>query len=204
MYVTPNRRSWAKGQAEAILHQSALSVETVEVSFTAWARLLRLAVGRNLARGTPPPFELVRALEAIGLDSLGPDLATPAEIIDSTLTRSVDSEDGDSSPEARETFIADGWFEAGDDVDAVLQLTHTVEGGAEALLKDYLPGRREFWASQCALSALALKDGKATSDQDWKPLARVGRDLLRDVPLYEIPLMRQIAERSAAAFFLQQ
>ena len=192
-----------KGQAEAILRQSSLSAEAVEVSFMAWARLLRLALGRNLARRTPPPFELVRVLEAIGLDSLGADLATPAEIIDSTLTGIVDSEHRDASWKARETFIADSWFEAGEDVDAVLHLTNTVEGGARALLKNYLPGRREFWASQCALSALALKDGKATSDQDWKRLALVGRDLLRDVPLYEIPLMRHIAERSAAAFFLQ-
>jgi hypothetical protein len=67
------------------------------------------------------------------------------------------------------------------------------------LLEDHLPGRRAFWASQCALSALALKERDGT----WKQLALVGRDLLRGVPLHDIPLMRQIADRSATAYFIQ-
>ena len=55
--------------------------------------------------------------------------------------------------------VADGWFEAGEAVEAVLKATDSVEEGAQALLEGYLPRRRDFWASQCALSALALKEG---------------------------------------------
>ena len=42
----------------------------------------------------------------------------------------------------------------------------------------------------------AVGAGAEGSDADgsWKHLALVGRDLLRDVPLHDIPLMRQIAE----------
>ncbi len=67
-----------------------------------------------------------------------------------------------------------------------------------------MPGRRAFWASQCALSALALKDRVATREGSWEHLALVGRDLLRGVPLHDIPLMRQIADRSATAYFIQR
>ena len=100
--------------------------------------------------------------------------------------------------------MADNWFEAGDAVDAALKAIDSTDEGAQALLGDYLPGRREFWANQCALSALALKAGEATRDGTWRELALVGRDLLRGVPLHDIPLMRQVADKSAVATLMQR
>src|SRR5208283_1175923 len=100
--------------------------------------------------------------------------------------------------------FGDNWFEAGEAVDAVLQTADSVEAGAQALLEDYLPGRRDFWASLCARSALALKDSAGPGDEIWKQLALVGRDILGGVPLNDIPLMEQIAEKSATAYSLQR
>ncbi|HKN30208.1 MAG TPA: hypothetical protein VJY34_20955 [Roseiarcus sp.] len=196
-----------KGKAAEIELGATYSTTTAEVSLAAWTRLVRLALGRNLASGAPPPFELVHTLESIGLDSLAPDPATPADIIDQALTGITDRDDAAAIAEAHRSVgdsdAAGDWFEAGDDVDAVLKATDSVDEGAQALLEGYLPGRRAFWASQCALSALALKDRVATREGSWKHLALVGRDLLRDVPLHDIPLMRQIADRSATVFFMQ-
>ncbi len=193
----------SKREVVEIERGATLSTTTAEVPLASWTRLVRLALGRNLACATPPPFELVHTLESIGLASLAPDPATPAEIIDQVLVGVADCDQPAAIAEAHRSVAdseaAGDWFEAGDDVDAVLKATDSGDDGAQALLEDYLPGRRAFWASQCALSALALKERDGT----WKHLALVGRDLLRDVPLHEIPLMRQIADRSAAAYFMQ-
>jgi hypothetical protein len=193
----------SKREAQEIERGAILSTTTAEVSLASWTRLVRLALGRNLACAAPPPFELVRTLESIGLDSLAPDPATPAEIIDQVLVGVADCDEPAAIVEAHKS-VADSeatraWFEAGDAVDAVLKATDSGDEGAQALLEDYLPGRRGFWASQCALSALALRE----RDETWKHLALVGRELLRNVPLIDIPLMRQIADRSAAAYFMR-
>ena len=47
-------------------------------------------------------------------------------------------------------------------------------------------------------------DGAGPRDQIWKRLALVGREILSDVPLSGIPLMRRIAERSARVYFTQR
>ncbi len=70
-----------KGKA-AELAREVRSTPSAEVSLADWTRLVRLALGRNLACGAPPPYGLVRTLESIGLDSLAPDVATLAEIIE--------------------------------------------------------------------------------------------------------------------------
>jgi hypothetical protein len=47
-------------------------------------------------------------------------------------------------------------------------------------------------------------DGAGPRDQIWKRLTWVGREILSDVPLSGIPLMRRIAERSARVYFTQR
>jgi hypothetical protein len=64
----------------------------------------------------------------------------------------------------------------------------------------YLPERRLFWARQCAISALAMRADKKTRHSLWKQLALVGRDIASDLPLDQIPLMKQVAEISVRAF----
>jgi hypothetical protein len=67
-------------------------------------------------------------------------------------------------------------------------------------MKAYQPDRRHFWARQCAISAIAMQCGQKTLFSSWKRLALVGRDIASDMPLDQIPLMKQIAEISVQAF----
>jgi hypothetical protein len=168
-----------------------------------WLRLVRLALGRNVASGSPPPFEFVRAVEALGLDSLVPDVSTSADIIDSLLADVADRDDATTIGEAHESVIdldaVDNWFEAGEAVENALRSAADNEDGGKALLEHYLSTRRAFWANQCALTALALRE--ASPRNQWRDLALVGRDILGDTPLANIPLMGQIADTSAIAFF---
>ncbi len=183
----------------------ALMTPTYEVLPATFARLLQLALGRHAAHGEPPPFALVPIMESLGFDTLLPDPSTPAEMINSALAgvpeRDLPAALREAHHRATDSVVTDGWFEAGEAVDAILERCGSTEDGARALLKRYLPGRRAFWGSQCARSAIAMKDAATPGNQTWKQLALVGRDILGDVALGDIPLMRQIADRSAMAFF---
>ena len=194
-----------KDAVKSFEETTSRAAPTFEVSLATLSRLAQLALGRNLASGAPLPFALVRTLETLGLETLVPDFATPAEIIDSLLAEVAGSDGVEAvrDPQASplDDDIANGWFEAGEDVDAILDTTDSPEEAAQALLESYLPRRRAFWASQCALSALAMKD-RASRREVRKTLALVGRDVLSDVPVNEIPLMRQIAHTSALAYFM--
>jgi len=195
---------------EATVLERALrsSAPSSEISFAAWEKLLRLALGHNLSCGEPPPFALVGLVEALGLDSLAPDFATPSEIIASALADVADRDRAETIRAAHEfaakTELTDNWFEAGEEVEAVMSAARSASAGARALIESYLPSRREFWAAQCARSALALKDGARPRDQTWKHLALVGRDLADEMPLSRIPLIHRIAEISARAYSLQK
>ncbi len=195
---------------EATMLERALrsSVQSSEISFAAWEKLLRLALGRNLSCDEPPPFALVGLVEALGLDSVAPDFATPAEIIASALAGVADRDRAETIRAAHEfaakTELTDNWFEAGEEVEAIMSAARSASAGASALIESYLPSRREFWVAQCARSALALKDGARPRDQTWKHLALVGRDLADDIPLSRIPLIHRIAEMSARAYSLQK
>jgi hypothetical protein len=194
--ISKTEAAQVETSASGVVSSAYAPVET-------WLRLVRLALGRNLAEGEPPPFEFVRAAEALGLDSLVPDLSSSADIIDSLLAGVAERDDPAAVAEAQESVLdldaVDGWFEAGREVETVLRPTKTIADGAEALLDAYLPGRRLFWARQCALTALALSAG--SPPEASRNLALVGRELLGEAPLPEIPLMRQIAETSAISFF---
>jgi hypothetical protein len=152
----------SKDKVTAIERECASSVQTSPVQLATLARLLELALGRNLACDALPPFALVQAVEAIGLDDLIPNLATPADIIAIELAGSSDCDGSEAIREAHERVahseLAINWFEAGDRVDAILTTAGSVAAGERALLEGYLPDRRAFWAAQCARSALALRD----------------------------------------------
>ena len=87
--------------------------------------------------------------------------------------------------------------------EALADLLYPVKGSKQRVAKlmtAYLPERRLFWARQCAISALALRGDEKTRHSPWKQLALVGRDIASDLPLDQIPLMKQVAEISVRAF----
>jgi hypothetical protein len=192
-------------EVERALRSAAL---TSEVTLASWERLLRLALGCNLECDEPPPFALVPIVEALGLDSLAPDPATPVEIIALALADLPGDDQGDRIRAAHEFMagaeLAEHWFEVGEDVEALLGMARAPGEAANVLLDSYLPGRRAFWAAICARSSLALKGAAGSRDETWSRLALVGREILSEVPVSGVPLMRRIAERSALAYFMQR
>jgi hypothetical protein len=131
---------------------------------------------------------------------------TPARDIIAELLADVPAQRTDAAAVARanedlmDSEITATWFEAGEEVEDLLDPIEASEQRAAKLLQDYLPRRRAYWVRQCARSALALHSGGATDDAPWLHLALIGRELANDVPLERIPLMKQIAETSVTAF----
>jgi hypothetical protein len=197
----------SRADAETIEFTQAAAAPFYDVRPDTFARILRLALGRNLAANTPPPFALVEVVEMLGHGPLSPDLSTPADILQRLVAeipdRDLAARIAGAHRDVADCEIFASWFEAGEQVDKALKRVDFVGEGADVLLKSYLPARREFWAAQCAMSALALRDGAAANKPLWRQLALVGRDIAGDKPLDSIPLMRRIAEQSAAHFMAE-
>ena len=92
------------------------------------------------------------------------------------------------------------WFEAGEALEDLLDFVKGSKQRGAKLMKAYLFERRLFWTQQCAISALAMRGDEITRHSLWKQLALVGRDIASDLPLDQIPLMKQVAEISVRAF----
>ena len=101
--------------------------------------------------GSRHPSRSCRSSEGLGLDSLAPDLATPAEIIGSALVAVADNDQADTIRAAHEFMaeveLAKNWFGAGEDVEALLSMARAPVEDATALLEWYLAARRGFWAA---------------------------------------------------------
>jgi hypothetical protein len=211
----------AHGVVEALLHDEISRAEmdsfeaairsstpTSQIRPPTFMQLLQLALARNIASSAPPPFALVRVVEAIGLDALVPDVSRPADLIDALVAEVPDHDSAETiaraNDEVANSEFAENWFEAGDEIDEALKATRTRAEAAKTLLHAYLPRRREFWAAQCALSALVLKDGSAPTGDMWSRLALVGREIGREAAFERIPLMRRIADESADVYFAQR
>ena len=167
--------------------------------------MLELAIAENVASGALPPFKLVEVVESLGLGPLHPKPATPLEIISSLLAE-LPPEQTDEAATARahgDALLSEfkyQWFEAGEELEDLL---YPVKGSKQRIAKlitAYLPQRRPFWARQCAISALAMHGDKKARFLPWRQLALIGREIASDVPMDQIPLMRQVAESSVRAF----
>jgi hypothetical protein len=195
----------SKSEMDRIVHQMKAAVTMTETDLSGLARLFRLAIAANQAAGKLPPFKTIEVIEVLGLGSVHPDPASPLELIERLLAdapplqkdvTAVAKAQGDVSKLA----LADQWFDADQAVDVLLKPITGRQKRIDKLIKDYLPERRQFWARQCAITALVLRDDKKTLNKSWIQLALVGRDIASDTPLDQIPLMKRIAELSVWAF----
>jgi hypothetical protein len=168
-------------------------------------RMLQLAIADNFTTGTLPPFKLVEVVEKLGLGPIHPDHASPMDIISNLLAGLPPEQTNQTAMARANADILDNefkyqWFEAG----AVLEDSlYSVKGSKQRvakLMKTYLPERRQFWARQCAISALVMHGDENARHAPWKQLALVGREIASDVPLDQIPLMKQVAEVSVQVF----
>jgi hypothetical protein len=194
-----------KSTIDSIVREMKASVPVTETDVAGLARMLELALADNLASRTLPPFKLVDLAETLGLGQLHPDSATPMDILASLLS-DLPPEQTDAAAAARahvqvlDSDFADQWFEASEAVDDLLSRVGGFRQRVHKMMHDWLPGRRQFWARQCALSALAMRGNGRQHNSAWKPLALVGRDIVSDMPLDRIPLMKRIAEVSVEEF----
>ncbi len=170
------------------------------------ARMLTLSLADNLASGTPPPYRLVQFVETLGLGPLPPRPAPTSEIIDELLFGLAPDLTDEAAVERAEREVSglafpESWFESGVAVDEVLRPRRRFAERVRALVQHHLPRRREFWARQCALSALALSGpgGEAPPALSVE-FALVGRDLMSVKPIETLPIIRAIAEQSARAY----
>jgi hypothetical protein len=195
----------SKSEVDDIARQLKSAMPVSETDLAGIARMAELAIADNFASETLPPFRLVEVVESLGLGPVNADRASPMEII-ADLLADLPPEEKNPAAVARahadllESELQYQWFEAGETLDDLL---HPIKGSKQRvakLMKTYLPERRLFWARQCAISALAMRGNGKTRLSPWKQLALVGRDIAADLPLDQIPLMKQIAEVSVRAF----
>jgi hypothetical protein len=184
------------------LKSSALSIET---DLAGIARMLALAMGENAASGKLPPFKLVEVVESLGLGPLLPSGDTPADII-SDLLKGIPPEETDPAAVARahreiaESDFAEQWFEAGEAVEDLLYPVKGSQKRVTKLMKTYLEERRQFWARQCAISALALRGAGQANLSLSRQLALVGNDIASGMALDKIPLMQHVARQTVRSF----
>jgi len=195
----------SKSGMDDMVRQLKSSMATTETELAGISRMLGLAIADNFASGDLPPFKLVEVVESLGLGPVHPDHASPMEIITDLLADLTPEQTNPIAVARAHADVLDSefryqWFEVGE---ALEDLLYPVKGSKQRvakLMKAYLPERRLFWARLCAISALAMRGDEKTRHSPWKQLALVGRDIASDLPLDQIPLMKQVAEISVRAF----
>ena len=195
----------SKSGMDDMVRQMKSSMPVMETDLAGIARMLALSIADNLASGNLPQFKLLEVVESLGLGPVHPDHASPMEIITGLLA-DLPHEQANPAEVARahadilEIDFKYQWFEAGETLEDLLYPVKGSKQRIAKLMKAYLPDRRLFWARQCAVSALAMRGNEKTRHSPWKQLALVGRDIASDLPLDQIPLMKQIAEISVLVF----
>ena len=195
----------SKSGMDDMVRQMKSSMPVMETDLAGIARMLALSIADNLASGNLPQFKLLEVVESLGLGPVHPDHASPMEIITGLLA-DLPHEQANPAEVARahadilEIDFKYQWFEAGETLEDLLYPVKGSKQRIAKLMKAYLPERRLFWARQCAVSALAMRGNEKTRHSPWKQLALVGRDIASDLPLDQIPLMKQIAEISVLVF----
>lgn len=200
-----------KAQIDVIVRRLRSSIQTHEIDIGGIRKLLGLAIAENRASGLLPPFRLIQACEMLGIGIIPADKMTYAEICEQLLSDlPAETTDENASKMAHRSILdhefTEHWFEAGETLENLLYPIKGKLKRIEKVLKSYLPQRRDFWARQCAFSAVALSGEKSSklAEPVWQQLALVGRDIASDKSLDQIPLMKKIAAITVEAFQSQQ
>ncbi|MBF0271307.1 MAG: hypothetical protein HQL98_04390 [Magnetococcales bacterium] len=167
-----------------------------------------LAVG--LERGDPPSMGLLQLAEAITATGWVPERLDGRLLVErligeeklltddtGTVERIVHTSDSWSDT----SRITDSWFEESQEVVDFMEKTRLK--GRERLVRRVLElfcePNREIWAERCVWTAFWLREqnakGRLMEGLDFH-FAVLARELYRDRPMHELPLMRRIAERT--------
>jgi hypothetical protein len=196
----------SKREVDEMIEGAKSVTATSDADLARAQRRLALALADNVANDIPPPYDLVRLVERLGLGQLPPESSTPAEIAAEILADAPPLADDTATFAAAHksivgSVVAESWFEAGETIEDLLSPARTRKQRIDALMTGYLPGRRTFWAKACAVSAFALRGPLANKPAPYaRELALLTRYLLSDRPIESLPLMRKIAETTVDAF----
>src|SRR5713226_2609043 len=179
------RDAWAQeGLTQKELDHAFVDAAVVD-QFTIAPDFLPTAVGHFLAlghqTGAMPPFGLVRFLEAVGVSSVQPRLISPASLLETIEEGRAIGADAfehllaDGFELAADYVFIDSWFEAGDEVDAVLMRNRQARNKREALIiEKVLEPRREWWTQVTAWAAYILyRAGNGGRWQEFYAMASV-------------------------------
>jgi hypothetical protein len=196
----------SKSEADRFLKVIKQEVDARPVSAGFVEQWLTASLATNLVQGHPPPFGLVQVLEMLGLGVLHPKAQSAMEVAQRLLAAAdtentpigVDDEAMLMVAEATLPILA-SWFEAGEEVDALLARHRSKPAKLSTIFAEILPARRSFWAERCAWTAAVLMDRPAKPDWLGVFFAQAALDLAGSTPLADIPLAKLIARATVAA-----
>jgi len=210
------RDAWAQdGVKQKDIDRAFAEVNGLD-RFAISEEFIRRAVGHFLALGHQvglmPPFGLVRFLEAVGVSSVQPELLRTSSLLDTIQDgRAISAsafEDllAEGSDLANDYSFLDSWFEASDEVDAVLTDNLNTSNKREArimlIMEKVLEPRREWWADVAAWTACILY--QAGNDERWQEFYAAALALVQQRSLHEISLMKTVAEQTVEAAEFRQ
>jgi hypothetical protein len=199
------RDAWAQDGVKQKEIESAFMEVSLLDQFTISADFIRRAVGHFLAlgheTGLMPPFGLVRFLEAVDVSSVQPELLSASSLLDTIQdgraisTNAFEDLLAEGSDLVNDYSFLDSWFEAGDEVDALLTDNSTARKKRESLIiEKVLEPRREWWTQEVAWAAYILY--QAGNDERWREFYAAALAMVQKRPLHEISLMKTVAEQT--------
>jgi hypothetical protein len=207
------RDAWATCGVKRKEIEHAFEEVSLMDEFPVSTDFIRRAVGHFLAvwheTGLMPPFGLVRFLEAVGIASVQPALLSTSSLLntiqDGNAISANEFEDllVKGSDLINDYLFLDSWFEAGDEVDAVLTGDLIARKKRELLiLENVLEPRREWWAQAAAWAAHILN--QAGNDERWREFYTAALAMVQKRPLHEIALLQMVAEQTVEAAEVRQ
>ncbi|MDA1326935.1 MAG: hypothetical protein O3C34_19615 [Proteobacteria bacterium] len=202
-------RDQSKGDVRDILGriQSETDSHRVPLEFLHFLVPHFLAIGQK--NGVVPMAGMLDFVEAIGIEAWQPSELTNDALL-SLLEQDIDPARFDSAAVAKviensgnlldEMLFLDSWFEQDAVVDAVLAGTPNARTRkkVDAIIKLVLEPRRARWTERFLWTALWLKQRRDLMSP-WAEFFVIGRELHRNRPVNDIPIMQGIAEATVQA-----
>lgn len=205
--------------AVQFLGEVARNIDCVDTSPDFVRDLIAHGLATGLAAGEPPPFELLRVLDTVGLPPIAPARLEAGAIVAQLLDGLPEERRSEAATKAALAASATwakayhfpaSWFET--DMAKIVATTLTAGRKKQgAVLTRIVDPRRSHWGEQLAWTAKAVKGGadgeamvgrgrrKLPASEAWIDLALVARAFLDGTPIEDIPLAAEIARQTLSA-----
>jgi hypothetical protein len=201
------QRGLSRAEIDGVLGQASSGVDQFAVDH----EFLKVTAGHFLAvgleNGNMPPFDLLDAMEMIGLSSVQPQALSTGTLL-ALLAGDADSKTLEGAGLERllarsgslgdDYMFLDSWFEDGDEEQAVLGGKRMAKARRLALaLEKLVEPRRAWWADLLAWTAFLLRH--SGGDSRWMEFWASAHALMEGRPLSGIPLMLTVARQTIDA-----